>query len=326
MTKFYPLFFVLLLATVQLQGQDMCSVPNGSMEEWFDGAPILEQDLELSFDGEVPIPAFYGSLSRLLFLSITAILGPELFDLYPELASDPLGLERVEVTAGNFGAKLSPGLAFGVTDLITTFPCSSEPDYLKLSISHVGSEMDSVIIIVAIAGQDPFNLLLESEDPTDLESFTAGGVLEIAGGSSDLTEVMVPIEMNDMGRSFAEGDSALIMIIAQSDSASLAAGNESYYIIDDLSMGKASTPTQDLSTELSYEVFPNPTYGIVNVQMTEVPDRTQITLYNSIGQEIFRKNDVGYQNSFDISDQPPGVYLMTLQSDGKRIRKKIIKR
>lgn len=326
MAKFYTVCLLLFLGVIQLQAQDVCSVPNGSMEEWFDGAPILEEDLELSFDGEVPIPAFYGSLSRLLLLSFSAILGPELFDLFPELASDPLGLERVEVTAGNYGAKLSPGLALGIADLITTFPCSSEPDYLKLSISHVGSDLDSMIIVVAIAGQDPFNLLLETDDLTDLQSFTAGGVLEYAGGSSDATEVMVPIEMNDAGRSFAEGDSALIMIIAQSDSASLAMGNESYYIIDDLTMGKASTPTQDLSDGISYEVFPNPTFGIVNVQMSRVPVRSQLIIYNSIGKEITRRSDVGYQSSYDISDQPPGVYFMTLEADGKTIREKIIKR
>lgn len=326
MAKSYTLCFLLFLGVVHLQAQDACSVPNGSMEEWFDGAPILEEDLELSFEGEVPIPAFYGSLTRLLLLSFSAILGPELFDLFPELASDPLGLERVEVTSGNYGAKLSPGLALGIADLITTFPCSSEPDYLKLSISHVGSEMDSIIVVVAIAGQDPFNLLLEADDFTTLEAFTAGGVLEYAGGSSDPTEIMIPIEMNDAGRSFTEGDSALIMIIAQSDSASLAEGNESYYIIDDLSMGKASTPTLNVDEGLTYEVFPNPTYGIVNVQMTEVPVRSQLVLYNSIGQEVSRRIDVGHQSSFDITDQPPGVYFMTMQADGQMIREKIIKK
>jgi len=74
----------------------------------------------------------------------------------------------------------------------------------------------------------------------------------------------------------------------------------------------------------SVEVYPNPTNSILNIKNDYNTKINRISIYNSLGQkqiEIYQNT-----NQIDISKLKNGVYFIEFETDGKHIRKKIIKK
>lgn len=93
------------------------------------------------------------------------------------------------------------------------------------------------------------------------------------------------------------------------------------YTVDGVGVGETSF--EDLS------IYPNPTTGVLNVNFNaEKQGDIQVKLVNISGQVIF--NEVmttangQYNNSFDISDQAKGVYLLSIISEKEKIDRKIV--
>jgi len=93
------------------------------------------------------------------------------------------------------------------------------------------------------------------------------------------------------------------------------------YTVD--GVGVEETSFDDLS------IFPNPTTGMLNVNfVVEKQGDIQVKLVNINGQVILNEtmtNQNGqYSNSFDISDQAKGVYLLSIISEKEKIDRKIV--
>ena len=76
-------------------------------------------------------------------------------------------------------------------------------------------------------------------------------------------------------------------------------------------------------------IFPNPTTGLLNIRFNaEKQGDMQVKLMNVNGQvilnEIITNNSGDYSQSFDISNQAKGVYLLSIISDSKKIDRKIV--
>ena len=76
-------------------------------------------------------------------------------------------------------------------------------------------------------------------------------------------------------------------------------------------------------------VYPNPTTGTLNVNFdAEKQGDIQIKLVNISGQVILEETVTNangtYNNSFDISDQAKGVYLLSITSENEKIDRKIV--
>lgn len=71
-------------------------------------------------------------------------------------------------------------------------------------------------------------------------------------------------------------------------------------------------------------VYPNPANDILNIEIQENFKPLQITLYNTLGKEVIRKNLTTSQ--INISNLPQGLYLLKISSNGKIIKtEKIVK-
>lgn len=69
-------------------------------------------------------------------------------------------------------------------------------------------------------------------------------------------------------------------------------------------------------------VFPNPTNGIVNIQLAKGQTVKSATIYNITGQKLTESN----QNKIDFSDLSKGVYLLKIESaNGRSETKRIVK-
>ncbi len=81
--------------------------------------------------------------------------------------------------------------------------------------------------------------------------------------------------------------------------------------------------------ENNITVYPNPTQGEINVEYNFSRDKeVNINLYNSIGMVVFKESYAvqpgGYKKYYDFSDLTAGIYYLSIENQGKEIRKKLV--
>ena len=71
---------------------------------------------------------------------------------------------------------------------------------------------------------------------------------------------------------------------------------------------------EDVISEMKIFIYPNPTQGMLKVDITggEIPKDARIYLYNLQGALIRQLTGISETNEVDISSQPSGIYLMKI--------------
>ncbi|TDU40015.1 putative secreted protein (Por secretion system target) [Gelidibacter sediminis] len=91
-------------------------------------------------------------------------------------------------------------------------------------------------------------------------------------------------------------------------------------------------PSRELNdglTELEFVVYPNPTYGDVNIKISGLTNLSSIHLYDLSGKALYNEtiNDgeiQSYTKTLDLSQYTSGIYLLQLVDDNRVVTKKII--
>lgn len=77
--------------------------------------------------------------------------------------------------------------------------------------------------------------------------------------------------------------------------------------------------------ETAVAVHPNPASDILHIALGEPLEHSAVTLYNIVGQTVFAQ---GYDNTdridIPVSQFPNGIYLMSMESDGRTLHQKIV--
>lgn len=81
------------------------------------------------------------------------------------------------------------------------------------------------------------------------------------------------------------------------------------------------------SGETSIIIYPNPSRGILNVEILNMPSeaKTELSIYNLSGTRLLIKKDFGTPSEVDISRFRDGVYIMRIKIDKIVSEWKIIK-
>jgi hypothetical protein len=75
--------------------------------------------------------------------------------------------------------------------------------------------------------------------------------------------------------------------------------------------------------ENSAQLYPNPTNGVVHLNLDENTDVERLTILNSQGVEIL---SLAHKNKkIDLSDQPDGLYFIQIESENHKRNYQIIK-
>lgn len=83
----------------------------------------------------------------------------------------------------------------------------------------------------------------------------------------------------------------------------------------------------DLVGASQVSLYPNPTYGMFTVTMTEMGNEViQATLSTTTGIVVSQTKLTDMQHTFDLSGQPAGVYLLRFSTDKETHVWKIVKR
>ena len=96
-------------------------------------------------------------------------------------------------------------------------------------------------------------------------------------------------------------------------------------IIHHFTVGGGVSNVEDKSTKL-FNIYPNPTTGQIQIELTENNQPFNIQLYNILGEALWHKKIKvhSYQKRLNISDLPNGVYLLKLQIGDRTTIERII--
>lgn len=81
-----------------------------------------------------------------------------------------------------------------------------------------------------------------------------------------------------------------------------------------------------LQSDVEYEVFPNPTTGVISMILPETVSTKQIRIYNAVGQMIYslQVNQASKYYQIDLSEFEEGVYFIRLEDGINSKIKKVI--
>jgi hypothetical protein len=85
----------------------------------------------------------------------------------------------------------------------------------------------------------------------------------------------------------------------------------------------ANTPENGLA---DLKVFPNPSTGLIQLQLPNANESAQVTITNLAGSVFYENMDYNNNESIDLNNQPAGVYLVTIQQKDKTSVSKIVKK
>lgn len=76
---------------------------------------------------------------------------------------------------------------------------------------------------------------------------------------------------------------------------------------------------------LGFDIFPNPTTGIINVNAKTAAEK-EVIVYNVLGTEVFSQTFTGTSSAIDLSSLQKGVYFMRVRetAGGKNATKRIV--
>jgi|WetSurMetagenome_2_1015567.scaffolds.fasta_scaffold00864_13 hypothetical protein len=86
-----------------------------------------------------------------------------------------------------------------------------------------------------------------------------------------------------------------------------------------------TTQTPDIE-DLSVKIYPNPTKGILKVETISLPENSKIlaTIYDTQGNMICKKY-LSQSDEVDISNEPDGIYILTINISTCNYKWKIVK-
>ena len=91
---------------------------------------------------------------------------------------------------------------------------------------------------------------------------------------------------------------------------------------------ESKTQPQDEAKKIQFLIYPNPTFGNVNINISDVKPHSTIHLYDSFGLLLYSDKIVGdqhvYKKNLNLSGYPSGIYFLKLVDNERVITKKII--
>jgi hypothetical protein len=84
------------------------------------------------------------------------------------------------------------------------------------------------------------------------------------------------------------------------------------------------TAINQVSGAISFNIFPNPTSGLVSIQLSQLNGETTLTLENVLGQTLVTQTITNIQTKLDLSAFADGVYIISLRQGDKMAVKQIV--
>ena len=88
---------------------------------------------------------------------------------------------------------------------------------------------------------------------------------------------------------------------------------------------KAATGIDDRNTEMNIQLYPNPSNGRVEMQISDFRFKNSVVnVFNIAGAKVFQSVITEPKSQIDLSSQPKGIYFLQLQSGDVVVNKKVV--
>ncbi len=166
------------------------------------------------------------------------------------------------------------------------------------TVSWHAYEPDHLLSLIEL--ELPFNSVALSDPPLLLTGgLPEGGIYTIAASGEPMSEF---------------------------DPAAFGAGSHTIvYTYDDPFTGCTASDTSIVTVDVStsiigynrwiFQMSPNPTSGLFLIRMENVSDHGTVQVHDVLGREVVTDQVKSASHQLDLSDQPKGFYLVTLQTD-----------
>ena len=199
------------------------------------------------------------------------------------------------------------------------------------------------IDIQKLMDQNGFNFRFDTDSgPKAIFGFDSAMVFDFSKDMEEMAEEMRRLGANMQAFQF-DDDSGMAWVFGDSSSNAVqnhvrVFGDADVMVLKKLKIteiegdefGKKGKVKESESLELeSLDYYPNPSTGSFKLRF-KVPQQGELSVkvYNLDGKEVFSRyfNQFGgtYSESLDLTDQSPGVYLLEVQLDKKRLTRKIV--
>ncbi len=75
--------------------------------------------------------------------------------------------------------------------------------------------------------------------------------------------------------------------------------------------------------ENDIEIYPNPSNGLININISNPPTKTSVLVYNLLGEMVFQSQNIVQSNTLNLALNS-GIYFITIVSDHSKSTQKII--
>lgn len=199
------------------------------------------------------------------------------------------------------------------------------------------------IDIQKLMDQNGFNFRFDTDSgPKAIFGFDSAMVFDFSKDMEEMAEEMRRLGTNMQAFQF-DDDSGMAWVFGDSSNNAVqnhvrVFGDADVMVLKKLKIteiegdefGKKGKVKESESLELeSLDYYPNPSTGSFKLRF-KVPQQGELSVkvYNLDGKEVFSRyfNQFGgtYSESLDLTDQSPGVYLLEVQLDKKRLTRKIV--
>ena len=88
--------------------------------------------------------------------------------------------------------------------------------------------------------------------------------------------------------------------------------------------GDLSAAVNELVKDFGFSVYPNPSTGLLSIQVTNTVGPLRCTVLNSVGQLILEKGLSGTESEIDLQGMESGIYFIRVQSEGHSKTERVI--
>jgi len=204
---------------------------------------------------------------------------------------------------------------------------SGQRDYLILPRINLSSAPSGVGLgfAVAYAGFDPSSndelAVMASTDcgNTWNQIFSKSGAALSTAPSTTVEYVPVDSEWRNEViplAAYAGQSNVMLMFVSTSNH-----GNNMF--LDDINIASGLGVQQINADQVS--IYPNPTSGKLNIELNNLPQSAQVSVFDVVGREIKTSNNAinASRIEIDLSDQPNGIYLIKVSAGGRNYQQKI---
>jgi len=298
------------------------------MENFLDVTADFEYDFGVEVDSTIFINENFVPILRTIFLAFSDLFSDLTGAEFNEFVNGGFGQSRYTPGANGTAAalQLTPGKFLNFADGVTAnFACGEKSEYLQGKFLHRGVDTDTAIVVVILDDEPNYDPIFnsDSENFEDILEADVDGVgyKLITGGPEEYTDFQLPIQYNTTDTP----DSAYIYILTFGDSINLAAGNEMYYVFDELIFTDIMLSADDLDRSETISLTPNPVSDFLLINSDNYPI-SAYKIYDAMGQLMLQNtNDQPLHRNIDVSGLPVGVYYLETKLEDYFGRKKFVK-